>query len=124
MKIGLSSMIRVRWMVSSSWAGSSLKPGATIVGTRNGATTQRTAETPMSERISTFMTLDGSAARNAVRVARDAIEKGGEAAESAVAEASSILDRAAKRGAIHKNAARRGRSRIAKRANKATKKKA
>ena len=48
-------------------------------------------------------------------LARDALEKGGEAAESAVAEASSVLDRAAKRGAIHKNAARRGRSRLAKR---------
>ena len=63
-------------------------------------------------------TLARSAARTAVKVAREAIEKGGEAAETAVAEASSILDRAAKRGAIHKNAARRGRSRIAKRSNK------
>ena len=69
-------------------------------------------------------TLARSAARTAVKVARDAIEKGGEAAETAVAEASSILDRASKRGAIHKNAARRGRSRIAKRANKAANKKA
>ena len=64
-----------------------------------------------------------SAARTAVKAARDALEKGGEAAETAVAEASSILDRAAKRGAIHKNAARRGRSRVAKRANKASTKK-
>ena len=50
-----------------------------------------------------------------MKTARTAFEKGGEAAESALAEASSILDRAAKRGAIHKNAARRGRSRLAKR---------
>jgi ribosomal protein S20 len=35
-----------------------------------------------------------------------------------------MLDRAAKRGAIHKNAARRKRSRIAKRATKTTKAKA
>jgi small subunit ribosomal protein S20 len=64
-----------------------------------------------------------SAARTAVKTARDVLEKGGEAAETAVAEASSILDRAAKRGAIHKNAARRGRSRVAKRANKSAAKK-
>ena len=38
-----------------------------------------------------------------------------------VAEAASMLDRAAKRGAIHKNAARRKRSRVAKRAAKSTK---
>ena len=69
-------------------------------------------------RRTSIKTLARSAARTAVKAARDAIEKGGEAAGSAVAEASSILDRAAKRGAIHKNAARRGRSRIAKRSNK------
>ncbi|HUQ41886.1 MAG TPA: 30S ribosomal protein S20 [Candidatus Limnocylindrales bacterium] len=73
-------------------------------------------------RRTTIKTLARSAARTGVKAARDAIEKGGEVATTAVAEASSILDRAAKRGAIHKNAARRGRSRVAKRANKATKK--
>ncbi len=66
-------------------------------------------------RRTTIKTLARSAARTAVKAAREAIEKGGEAAGTAVAEASSILDRAAKRGAIHKNAARRGRSRLAKR---------
>ena len=55
-------------------------------------------------------------------VARSAIEKGGDAVQEAVAEAASMLDRAAKRGGIHKNAARRKRSRIAKRASKSTKK--
>ncbi len=69
-------------------------------------------------RRTSIKTLARSAARSAVKAAREALEKGGEAAETAVAEASSILDRAAKRGAIHKNAARRGRSRIAKRATK------
>jgi small subunit ribosomal protein S20 len=73
-------------------------------------------------RRTSIKTLARSAARTGVKAARDLIEKGGAAAESAVAEASSILDRAAKRGAIHKNAARRGRSRVAKRANKAAKK--
>ena len=73
-------------------------------------------------RRTSIKTLARSAARTGVKAARDLIEKGGEAAESAVAEASSILDRAAKRGAIHKNAARLGRSRVAKRANKAGKK--
>jgi small subunit ribosomal protein S20 len=72
-------------------------------------------------RRTTIKPLARSAARTALRTAREAIEKGGDAAETAVAEASSILDRAAKRGAIKKNAARRGRSRIAKRANKAKK---
>ena len=68
-----------------------------------------------TQRRTSIKTLARSAARTAVKAARDALEKGGEAAETAVAEASSILDRAAKRGAIHKNAARRGRSRLAKR---------
>lgn len=72
-------------------------------------TTRRTA----------IKTIARSAARSAVKTARDAIEKGGLAAETAIAEASSILDRAVKRGAIKRNAARRGRSRLAKRANKA-----
>ena len=60
-------------------------------------------------------------AGTAVKNARKAIEQGGEAVQEAVAEAASVLDRAAKRGAIHKNAARRGRSRVAKRQNKAAK---
>jgi small subunit ribosomal protein S20 len=68
-----------------------------------------------TQRRTTIKTLARSAARSAVRTARAAFEKGGEAAETALSEASSILDRAAKRGAIHKNAARRGRSRLAKR---------
>ncbi len=68
-----------------------------------------------TQRRTNIKTLARSAARSAVRTARAAFEKGGEAAETALAEASSILDRAAKRGAIHKNAARRGRSRLAKR---------
>ena len=68
-----------------------------------------------TQRRTSIKTLARSAARSAVKTARAALEKGGEAAETALAEASSILDRAAKRGAIHKNAARRGRSRLAKR---------
>lgn len=71
-------------------------------------------------RRTTIKTLARSAARTAVKDARKAIEQGGAAMQEAVAEAASILDRAAKRGAIHKNAARRGRSRIAKRASKKT----
>jgi small subunit ribosomal protein S20 len=71
-------------------------------------TTRRTA----------IKTLARSAARTALKVGREALDKGGEAAGNALAEASSMLDRASKRGAIHKNAARRGRSRLAKRANK------
>ena len=66
-------------------------------------------------------TLGRSSARTAVRTARIAIAKGEKAAE-AVSAAASALDKAAKRGAIHKNAASRRRSRIAKAAVKATKK--
>ena len=71
-----------------------------------------------TQRRTTIKTLARSAARTAVKSARDAVEKGGDAMHEAIAEAASVLDRAAKRGAIHKNAARRGRSRIAKRAAK------
>lgn len=74
-----------------------------------------------TQRRTSIKTLARSAARSAMRTARSAFEKGGEAAETALAEASSILDRAAKRGAIHKNAARRGRSRLARREAKAKK---
>ena len=72
-------------------------------------------------RRTSIKTIATSAARTAVKNARKAIEQGGEAVQEAVAEAASVLDRAAKRGAIHKNAARRGRSRVAKRQNKAAK---
>ncbi len=75
-----------------------------------------------TERRTTIKTVARSAARSAVKTARSAIEKGGEAVQEAVAEAASMLDRAAKRGAIHKNAAHRSRSRVAKRATKSTKK--
>ena len=71
-----------------------------------------------TQRRTTIKTLARSAARTGVKGAREAVEKGGEAMHEALAEAASILDRAAKRGAIHKNAARRGRSRLAKRAAK------
>lgn len=76
-----------------------------------------------TQRRTTIKTVARSAARSAVKTARAAIEKGGDAVQGAVAEAASMLDRAAKRGAIHKNAARRSRSRVAKRAAKSTKKK-
>ncbi len=64
-----------------------------------------------------IMTVARSSARTAVRRARSAIA-GGNEAEVALAEAASALDRAAKRGAIHRNAAARGRSRLAKAAAK------
>jgi small subunit ribosomal protein S20 len=63
-------------------------------------------------------TIGRSAARTAVRAAREAIAKGGEAAAEALAAAASALDRAAKRGAIHRNSARRRKSRIARAAAK------
>jgi small subunit ribosomal protein S20 len=57
-----------------------------------------------------------------VRTARDAIAKGTETASDMISAAASALDKAAKRGSIHKNSARRRRSRIAKAATKAKKK--
>jgi small subunit ribosomal protein S20 len=74
-----------------------------------------------TQKRTSIKTIARSAARSAVKTARAAIEKGGDTVQEAVAEAASMLDRAAKRGAIHKNAARRKRSRIAKRAGKGTK---
>ncbi len=57
-------------------------------------------------------------ARTAARKARAAIDAGDDAA-AAVKEAMSILDRAAKRNVVHKNAASRQKSRLMRRLNKA-----
>ena len=73
-------------------------------------------------RRTSMRTIGRSAARTAVRTARDAIAKGTQTAEDMIAAAASALDKAAKRGSIHKNSARRRRSRIAKAATKAKKK--
>lgn len=59
-----------------------------------------------------------SAARTAVRTARTAIAKGADNSATTLRDAQSMLDRAAKRGSIHKNAASRRKSRIAKAAAK------
>ena len=56
-----------------------------------------------------------SASRTAVKTARAAIETGAEGAADAVRAAASALDKAVKRGGIHKNAAARKKSRLAKR---------
>jgi small subunit ribosomal protein S20 len=61
-----------------------------------------------------------SEARTAVKSARTAIASGVvDDAQAAVREAASILDRAAKRRVIHKNAASRHKSRMMKHANQA-----
>jgi len=65
-------------------------------------------------------TLARSASRTAVRVAKDAAGAG-EAAADVIRSAASALDKAVKRGAIHRNAARRRKSRIARAAAKGTK---
>jgi small subunit ribosomal protein S20 len=75
-----------------------------------------------TQRRTSMRTIGRSAARTAVRTARDAISKGGEKAGDMISAAASALDKAAKRGSIHKNSARRRRSRIAKAATKAKKK--
>jgi small subunit ribosomal protein S20 len=55
-----------------------------------------------------------SEARGAVRKARELVAEGkGEEAAAAVREASSVLDRAAQKGVIHKNNASRRKARLA-----------
>ena len=61
-------------------------------------------------------TLARSASRTAVKTARAAIESNSEGTADAVKAAASALDKAVKRGGIHKNAAARRKSRLAKRA--------
>ncbi|MBU6424385.1 MAG: 30S ribosomal protein S20 [Chloroflexota bacterium] len=63
-------------------------------------------------------TLARSSARTAAKAARDAIAAGAADAEMLVRKAASALDKAVKRGGLHKNAARRRTSRIARRAAK------
>jgi len=75
-----------------------------------------------TQRRTSMRTIGRSAARTAVRTAREVIAKGGETASEVIAAAASALDKAAKRGSIHKNSARRRKSRIAKAATKAKKK--
>jgi small subunit ribosomal protein S20 len=63
-------------------------------------------------------TLARSSSRTAVKAARDAISTGEAGAPEALRVASSALDKAAKRKGIHKNAASRRKSRLAKAARK------
>ena len=67
-----------------------------------------------TRRRTTIKTLARSASRTAVKRAREA----GSGAADLVRAASSALDKAVKRGGIHKNAARRRKSRLAKAASK------
>ncbi|HAF10935.1 MAG TPA: 30S ribosomal protein S20 [Chloroflexi bacterium] len=64
--------------------------------------------------------LTRSSARTAVKSARAAIDSNAEGAADAVRAAASALDKAVKRGGIHKNAAARKKSRLAKRAGKSS----
>ncbi|MBI2773773.1 MAG: 30S ribosomal protein S20 [Chloroflexi bacterium] len=69
-------------------------------------------------RRSKIKTLARSSSRTAVKTARDAITSGAADAADALRAAASALDKAAKRRGIHKNAARRRKSRLAKAAAK------
>jgi len=70
-----------------------------------------------TRRRTTIKTLARSASRTAVKAAREATGDTGDV----VRKAASALDKAAKRGGIHKNAARRRKSRLMKAAaNKTT----
>jgi small subunit ribosomal protein S20 len=63
-------------------------------------------------------TLARSGSRTAVKAARSAIASGAAELHESVRAAASALDRSVKRGAIHKNAARRRKSRLMKAAAK------
>jgi small subunit ribosomal protein S20 len=65
--------------------------------------------------------LTRSSARTAVKSAREAIDSKAEGSAETVRAAASALDKAVKRGGIHKNAAARKKSRLAKRAAAAKK---
>ncbi len=67
-----------------------------------------------TRRRTTIKTLARSSSRTAVRRAREA----GADAQELLRTAASALDKAVKRGGIHKNAARRARSRLARAANR------
>lgn len=69
-------------------------------------------------RRTTIKTLARSASRTAVKAAREAIETGAKDVGEIVRGAASMLDKAVKRGAVPKNAARRRKSRLARQANK------
>ena len=60
-----------------------------------------------------------TSARTAVRRARVEIAEGGDGADQAIREAASIVDRAAKRNVIHRNAASRHKSRLMRARNRA-----
>lgn len=64
-------------------------------------------------------TLGRSAARTAVKAARASLASGGADIAAKLRDAQSALDRAAKRGAVHPNAASRRKSRLARAAAKA-----
>jgi small subunit ribosomal protein S20 len=70
-----------------------------------------------TRRRTAIKTLARSSSRTAVKAAREAVPA--DLAE-AVRRAASALDKAVKRGAIHKNAARRSKSRLMKRAAKSS----
>ena len=69
-------------------------------------------------RRTTIKTLARPASRTAVKAARDAIDTGAKDVGEIVRGAPCGLDKAIKRGAIHKNAARRRKSRLARQSNK------
>jgi small subunit ribosomal protein S20 len=61
-----------------------------------------------------------SRVKTAIRAARAAVDARAPEAETVVRQASAIVDKAASKGALHPNAAARRKSRLAKRALKAT----
>jgi small subunit ribosomal protein S20 len=75
-----------------------------------------------TRRRTVIKTLARSSARTAAKAARDAIAAGAADAAEAVRAATSALDKAVKRGGLHKNAARRRTSRLSRQAAKKTSK--
>ena len=74
-----------------------------------------------TQRRTTIKTLARSASRTAVKAARGAIETGAKDVGDIVKNAASMLDKAVKRRGVHKNVARRQKSRLAKAANRKAK---
>jgi len=86
-----------------------------LMATKKRSALKRIRQAP---RRAAVKTLGRSAARTAVRSAREAISSGDAESKTQIALAASALDRAAKRGAIHPNNAARRKSRLAKAAAK------
>jgi len=87
-----------------------------LANTRSAEKRNRQAQQRRTRNVHVRTTVKG-----AVKKAREVVAKGGDAVKQAVVEASRALSKAASKGVLHKNAASRRISRLAKAAAKAAK---